>query len=74
MGRPQWVGRDPQPPNRSRPPPKAAPTTRWGQSLFGDTQAQRDEGVHCYPRGQVVSSVWAKRKRRGPDFGFSRIE
>ena len=29
----------------------------WRSSLFGDSHAHGTEGVHCFPRGKVVTQL-----------------
>jgi malonate-semialdehyde dehydrogenase (acetylating) / methylmalonate-semialdehyde dehydrogenase len=42
----------------------------WKQSLFGDTRAYGDDGVHFFTRGKVVTSRWLDPSHGGVDLGF----
>jgi malonate-semialdehyde dehydrogenase (acetylating) / methylmalonate-semialdehyde dehydrogenase len=42
----------------------------WKSSLFGDTHAQGEEGVHFYTRGKVVTSRWPEPARSEVNLGF----
>ncbi len=42
----------------------------WKNSLFGDTHAHGQEGVHFYTRGKVVTSRWLDPSHGGINLGF----
>ena len=42
----------------------------WKNSLFGDTHAYGDEGVHFFTRGKVVTSRWLDPSHGGLNLGF----
>jgi len=42
----------------------------WKSSLFGDTHAHGQEGVHFYTRGKVVTSRWLDPSHGGINLGF----
>jgi malonate-semialdehyde dehydrogenase (acetylating)/methylmalonate-semialdehyde dehydrogenase len=42
----------------------------WKSSLFGDTHAHGEDGVHFYTRGKVVTSRWLDPSHGGLDLGF----
>ncbi|QUL79302.1 CoA-acylating methylmalonate-semialdehyde dehydrogenase [Brevibacterium sp. SMBL_HHYL_HB1] len=42
----------------------------WKNSLFGDTHAYGEEGVHFFTRGKVVTSRWLDPSHGGLDLGF----
>jgi malonate-semialdehyde dehydrogenase (acetylating)/methylmalonate-semialdehyde dehydrogenase len=42
----------------------------WKNSLFGDTHAYGEEGVHFFTRGKVVTSRWLDPSHGGLNLGF----
>ena len=42
----------------------------WKQSLFGDTHAHGEHGVHFYTRTKAVTSRWPSTGPAGVDLGF----
>jgi malonate-semialdehyde dehydrogenase (acetylating)/methylmalonate-semialdehyde dehydrogenase len=42
----------------------------WKSSLFGDTHAHGEDGVHFYTRGKVVTSRWLDPTHGGLNLGF----
>ena len=42
----------------------------WKASLFGDTHAHGNEGVHFFTRGKVVTSRWLDPSHGGINLGF----
>jgi malonate-semialdehyde dehydrogenase (acetylating)/methylmalonate-semialdehyde dehydrogenase len=42
----------------------------WKSSLFGDTHAHGEEGVHFFTRGKVVTSRWLDPSHGGINLGF----
>jgi malonate-semialdehyde dehydrogenase (acetylating)/methylmalonate-semialdehyde dehydrogenase len=42
----------------------------WKSSLFGDTHAHGQEGVHFFTRGKVVTSRWLDPSHGGVNLGF----
>jgi malonate-semialdehyde dehydrogenase (acetylating)/methylmalonate-semialdehyde dehydrogenase len=42
----------------------------WKQSLFGDTHAHGEHGVHFYTRTKAVTARWPDSTPRGIDLGF----
>ena len=42
----------------------------WKNSLFGDTHAHGNEGVHFFTRGKVVTSRWLDPSHGGINLGF----
>ncbi|MGO2036637.1 MAG: CoA-acylating methylmalonate-semialdehyde dehydrogenase [Brevibacterium sp.] len=42
----------------------------WKNSLFGDTHAYGEEGVHFFTRGKVVTSRWLDPSHGGINLGF----
>ena len=42
----------------------------WKASLFGDTHAHGQEGVHFFTRGKVVTSRWLDPRHGGVNLGF----
>ncbi|HET7311621.1 MAG TPA: CoA-acylating methylmalonate-semialdehyde dehydrogenase [Mycobacteriales bacterium] len=42
----------------------------WKQSLFGDTHAHGEHGVHFYTRTKAVTARWPDSTRGGVDLGF----
>ncbi len=42
----------------------------WKSSLFGDTHAYGNDGVHFFTRGKVVTSRWPDPSHGGVDLGF----
>ena len=47
----------------------------WKRSLFGDTHAYGEEGIHFFTRGKVVTTRWidpANRPTGGLELGFPR--
>ena len=42
----------------------------WKQSLFGDTKAHGEEGVHFFTRGKAITSRWLDPSHGGINLGF----
>jgi malonate-semialdehyde dehydrogenase (acetylating)/methylmalonate-semialdehyde dehydrogenase len=42
----------------------------WKQSLFGDTKAHGEEGVHFFTRGKAITSRWLDPSPGGINLGF----
>jgi malonate-semialdehyde dehydrogenase (acetylating) / methylmalonate-semialdehyde dehydrogenase len=42
----------------------------WKQSLFGDTHAHGEHGVHFYTRTKAVTARWPDSTPGGVDLGF----
>jgi len=42
----------------------------WKNSLFGDTKAHGEEGVHFYTRGKAITSRWLDPSHGGINLGF----
>jgi malonate-semialdehyde dehydrogenase (acetylating)/methylmalonate-semialdehyde dehydrogenase len=42
----------------------------WKNSLFGDTKAHGDEGVHFFTRGKAITSRWLDPSHGGINLGF----
>jgi malonate-semialdehyde dehydrogenase (acetylating) / methylmalonate-semialdehyde dehydrogenase len=42
----------------------------WKSSLFGDTHAHGEEGVHFFTRGKVITSRWLDPSHGGINLGF----
>jgi malonate-semialdehyde dehydrogenase (acetylating)/methylmalonate-semialdehyde dehydrogenase len=42
----------------------------WKNSLFGDTHAHGEEGVHFFTRGKVVTARWLDPSHGGVNLGF----
>jgi malonate-semialdehyde dehydrogenase (acetylating)/methylmalonate-semialdehyde dehydrogenase len=42
----------------------------WKNSLFGDSHAHGEEGVHFFTRGKVVTSRWLDPSHGGVNLGF----
>ena len=42
----------------------------WKHSLFGDTKAHGDEGVHFFTRGKAITSRWLDPSHGGINLGF----
>ena len=42
----------------------------WKSSLFGDTKAHGDEGVHFFTRGKAITSRWLDPSHGGINLGF----
>jgi malonate-semialdehyde dehydrogenase (acetylating)/methylmalonate-semialdehyde dehydrogenase len=42
----------------------------WKQSLFGDTHAHGEHGVHFYTRAKAVTARWPESASPGVDLGF----
>jgi malonate-semialdehyde dehydrogenase (acetylating) / methylmalonate-semialdehyde dehydrogenase len=42
----------------------------WGSSLFGDSHAYGEDGVHFFTRGKVVTSRWLNPSHGGVNLGF----
>ncbi|MFM2351622.1 MAG: hypothetical protein RL096_103 [Actinomycetota bacterium] len=42
----------------------------WKNSLFGDTKAHGDEGIHFFTRGKAITSRWLDPSHGGINLGF----
>jgi malonate-semialdehyde dehydrogenase (acetylating)/methylmalonate-semialdehyde dehydrogenase len=42
----------------------------WKNSLFGDTKAHGEEGVHFFTRGKAITSRWLDPSHGGINLGF----